>query len=463
MAGKFKIITPAVFFFLFAGFIKVSAQGNDEQTHFLGVQANSFDSTEKWSHHFQLTSIGQGHQRFYSKYSGSNSLRDSNEVALSLTTTLFLGRKLWKNAAVFFNPEIAGGKGISYALGLAGAANGETFRVGTPEPKLYVARAYFEQHIALGKGNEYRDADDNQLGGFVPASRITISVGKFSIADFFDDNAYSHDPRSEFMNWSLMSNGAWDYPANTRGYTWGAVVELIKPKWAARASWVMVPVKANGNVFDLNVGKAHAETVELERKLKFNNHTGAIKILAFENFSSAPSYSTAINAMRGGDTSLVNIISGKAPGFDYGRMKYGVGFSYWQELSKSLGIFARGSWNNGTSCTWAFTEIDQSVSGGISIKAFAIKREDDVFGLAAVVNGISESHIAYLNAGGYGFMLGDGKLTRYNNEMIMETFYKIKFASSLWATLDYQLVFNPGYNADRGPVSIFGLRVHVEY
>jgi hypothetical protein len=462
MAARLKIIIPAILFFLFALCIKASAQGSDEQTHFLGAHSNAFDSTEKWSYHFQLTSIGQGHQRFYSKYSGPNSLRDSDETALSLTSTLFLGRKLWKGAAVFFNPELAGGKGISYALGLAGAANGETFRVGTPEPKLYVARAFFQQHITLGKGNEYQDGESNQLSGYVPASRITISAGKFSIADFFDDNAYSHDPRSEFLNWSLMSNGAWDYPANTRGYTWGAVVELINPKWSVRASSVMVPVKANGNVFDQNIGKAHAETVELERKLKINNHPGAFRILAFENFSSAPSYSTAIKAMKEGDTSLVSIISGKAPGFDYGRIKYGFGFSYWQELTNTLGIFARGSWNNGTSCTWAFTEIDQSVSGGISVKASAIKRKDDVFGLAAVVNGISNDHIAYLNAGGYGFMLGDGKLTHYNEEMIMETFYKIKIASTLWATLNYQLVLNPGYNADRGPVNIFGVRVHVE-
>jgi len=452
------------FLFFFSAFFELKAQGKDSETHHSGFNQNRFDSIEKWSYHFQLTSIGQAHPAFKAKYSGKNSIQDTAESALSLTATLFLGRKLWKGASVFFNPEIAGGKGVSYALGLAGAANGETFRIGSPAPQLYVARAFFQQHIALKhSGEEYQEADLNQLGNIIPSSRFTISAGKFSIADFYDDNAYSHDPRSEFLNWSLMSNGAWDYPANTRGYTWGVVMELVKPKWAVRVSSVLVPLIANASVFDLNITKAHGETVELERKLKINGHSGCIKLLGFENFSSAPFYSQGVNRIKSGDSSLIPSFNGQKTGPDYGRMKYGFGISAWQELTNDLGVFARVSWNDGKTATWAFTEIDQSVSLGLSIKASKIKRPDDVFGIAGVLNGISQEHYNYLNAGGYGFILGDGKLTNFGNEMIIESYYKIKIAQSLWATLDYQFVMNPGYNADRGPVHIFALRGHVEF
>lgn len=457
-------ILKVLFSLMILSSTKVSAQGKDTEAHFNGFNKNSFDSIQKWSYHFQVTAIGQGHPAFQAKYSGKNSLRDSNEIALSLTNTLFLGRKLWRGAAIFMNPEIAGGKGMSYALGIAGAANGETFRIGSPDPKIYIARAFFQQHIKLKDSKkEYQDADLNQLGEYIPSSRITISAGKFSIADFFDGNAYSHDTRSEFMNWSLMSNGAWDYPANTRGYTWGIVAELIKPKWAIRISSVMVPTIANGSVFDLNVTKAHAETIELERKLNVNGHPGCVKLLGFQNYSSAPSYNNAVLGMKNGDTSLVATISGQKPGPKYGGAKYGFGLSVWQEFTNNFGMFARVGWNDGKTCTWAFTEIDHSVSLGMSLKMGKIKRADDIFALAAVINGISPSHYDYLNKGGYGFIIGDGKLTRYSNEVIMETFYKIKLFSSLWATVDYQYIMNPAYNADRGPVHVISLRGHVEF
>jgi hypothetical protein len=393
-----------------------------------------------------------------------NSLQDTSEYALSTTATFFLGRKLWKGAAFFFNPEVAGGKGMSYALGLAGASNGETFRIGSPAPAIYVARAFIQQHIALPDSkDEQQDPDQNQLADKVPSSRITISAGKFSIADFFDDNAYSHDPRSEFMNWALMSNGAWDYPANTRGYTWGLAVELIKPTWALRASSVMVPVRANGNVMDVNVDKANSQTIEFEKKIKLKGHPGSIRVLAFYNNSSAPSYREAINAIHNGDTSLVPVFMGKKPGAHYGGVKYGFGLSAWQELSSTIGVFARASWNDGATATWAFTEIDHSASAGISITPTFIKRPGDEFGLAGVINDISQDHYEYLALGGYGFMLGDGKLPNFGYETIVETYYKLKLTSSFWLTADYQFVMNPGYNADRGPVHIFSGRMHVEF
>jgi high affinity Mn2+ porin len=444
---------------------KIRAQGDDSDNHYKGLLANRFDSLEKWSCHFQFTSIVQGHPAFKASYSGKNSLQDTAETALSVTSTLYLGRKLWKGASFFLNPEIAGGRGISYALGLAGAANGETFRVGSPAPALYIARAFFEQHIALEKKcvEEHCEGEPNKIANNIPTSRITISIGKFSLADFFDDNAYSHDPRSEFMNWSLMDNGAWDYPANTRGYTWGAVVELIKPGYALRLSGVLVPKIANSQVFDLNVKKASGETFEFEKKFKIKKHPGNVRFLAYTNFSSAPSYTTALRDMSKGDSSLISVFSGQKAGVQYGSLKYGFGISFNQELTNYMGVFARLGWNDGQTATWAFTEIDQTVSAGIRLRANLIKRPDDNFGLAWVMNGISGVHRDYLNSNGYGFMLGDGKLSRYGYEQIVETFYRVKLIKWLWATVDYQFVLNPGYNKDRGPAHIFSFRAHVEF
>jgi high affinity Mn2+ porin len=463
----YKLKSTRILFVIFALFSfsdNLRAQGNDNEPHHLGINKNKFDSVEKWSYHFQLTTIMQAHPGFNALYSGKNSLQDTSESALSLTTTFFLGRKLWKGAAVYFNPEIAGGSGVSYALGLAGAANGETFRIGSPAPRIYVARAFIQQHFAIGGSKtERQNSDQNQLADSLPASRITISAGKFSLADFFDDNAYSHDPRSEFMNWALMSNGAWDYPANTRGYTWGGVIELIKPGFAIRVSSSLVGLKANGPTMDVNITKAHAETIEFEKKLNINGHPGSVRVLAFENFSSAPSYKNAIHDMENGDSNLVAVASGAKPGPYYGGLKYGFGISAWQELSKTVGVFMRAGWNDGKTVTWAFTEIDRSVSAGLSFTPTFIKRPNDEMGIAAVVNDISQDHYNYLNLGGYGFMLGDGRLTNYGNETIIEYFYKVRLTSSFWLTADYQFIMNPGYNKDRGPVHVFAGRLHIEF
>ncbi len=422
------------------------------------------DSIEKWSFHFQLTTIVQGHPAFNAKYSGANSLHDTAESALSLTTTFYLGRKLWKGAALYCDPEVAGGKGMSYALGLAGAANGETYRIGDPEPTAYIGRAYFQQVIALKNSKcTLQDGEKNQLGDLVPCSRIVITAGKFSLADFFDENNYSHDPRTQFMNWSAMENGAWDYPANTRGYTSGFVVELINPDWAVRVSSVLEPKQANAEVMDLDIAKAHGETMELEKSLNFKGHPGTLRLLGFHDISRAINYRAAINAMAHGDSSSIGIITGRTLGTAFNGLKYGFGLSFDQELSRDMGIFSRVGWNDGQTSTWAFTEIDQTATLGLSIKATQLKRPFDTFGLAGIVNGISKDHRDYLNAGGYGFIIGDGKLTNYRPEQILETYYSARIARALWLTLDYQFVMNPAYNEDRGPVNIFSARVHVEF
>ncbi|MHB1923022.1 MAG: carbohydrate porin, partial [Chitinophagaceae bacterium] len=414
------------------------------------AQAPLKEVSKKASYHFQLTTVLQGHPAFRALYSGKNSLVDTAEQAISLTTTLFLGRSLWKGASIYVDPEIAGGKGISGALGLGGFTNGETFRIGDPTPELYLARAFIRQHIALRRDKwEKLDDDNNQIEEWVPAYRLDITIGKLAISDLFDNNRVSHDPRMDFLNWTLMNNGAWDYPANTRGYTPMVALELLTPEWCLRIAEALEPKSANGSIMDWNISQSHSETIELERKGWLSKKLpGSIRLLGYINHNRAPQYLQVIQAKLSGTDTSMDVVTGK----NYGGVKYGWGLNMDQQLSSAIVSFMRLGWNDGKTASWAFTEVDQSLSAGIKISGSLWKRSKDILGLAAVVNGISRDHRDFLNAGGYGFMLGDGKLTHYQREQIMELFYETVFRNSLFLTLDYQFIRNPGYNADRGPV-----------
>src|SRR5215467_2977924 len=261
-----RVTTGVILFFISIPQI-ISGQSSDDG--FLG---------KKWTTHFQFTTISQIHSGFKSPYSGDNSLADSVEpFATSVTSTLFLGRKLWKGAAFYFNPEVSGGRGLSFTKGVAGALNGETYRVGDAAPEPFVARAYLQQHFTLGKSYETVEDDVNQVADRIPEKRITITVGKFSVSDFFDDNSYSKDPRTQFFNWSIWANGAWDYPANTKGYTYGIVAEIIKPLWSIRVSSVAVPRIANFHLMEYKIPKAHSETVEIDHSISINKKQGDLR------------------------------------------------------------------------------------------------------------------------------------------------------------------------------------------
>ncbi len=416
---------------------------------------------ENWSYHFQITAIKQGHPKFKALYSGQNSLINKGEKALlSVTSTLYAGRRLWKGAAIYIDGEIAGGSGISSTKGVAGFPNGETFRIGDPSPTLYIARGFITQDISLNNTGYQKDASEaNQLAGSRPASRITISAGKFAISDFYDNNKYAHDPRVQFLNWSLMSNAAWDYPANTRGYTSGIVLELIKPGWAIRLSSVVVPKMANGPKMDWKIDKAHSETFEIEKSWKMNQLPGTLRLLGFHSLSQAPAYKQTLTGVKIGDSSSLDVYTGDREWKKYGGLKYGFGINAEQDLTKEAGMFIRASWNDGKTATWAYTEIDRSASLGINIKGSSWKRADDNIGIAGV---ISPGHQAFLQAGLYGFIIGDGTLN-YGKEEIIEFYYRAQLANSLWATFDYQFINNPAYNKDRGPVSVFAVRAHLEF
>lgn len=425
-----------------------------------GALSAQTDSIEKWSWHFQFTGIMQGHPGFHAPYAGQNSLDSVREKAFSVTSTFYLGRRLWKNGEFYLNPEIAGGKGISSALGIAGFTNGECFRIGDPSPALYLARIMLRQNFALGDEKEWREANANQLAGSIPKKRITVTAGKFSIADMFDCNSYSHDPRTQFMNWALMSNGAWDYPANTRGYTWGFAAEYIQPGFAARISETMVPKYANGSVFDHNLSKARGETIELEKTFGKEGDEFTIRVLGFRNLSRAGNYENAIMQYHLGNDSSLNVNSLTT----YGGQKYGFGINMETSfLDGNLGIYTRYSWNDGHTATWVFTEIDENIQTGITVNGKLWKRPNDVFGVAGTNSAISKQHRDFLNTGGYGFLIGDGKLPHYANENITEIYYSAQITENFWLSLDYQFVQNPAYNHDRGPVHVWGVRGHVYF
>ncbi|MGZ3750199.1 MAG: carbohydrate porin [Mucilaginibacter sp.] len=419
------------------------------------VLAQDTVKEQRTNFHFQQTIITQYKPSFSAPYSGQNSLTTKEENQTSITATFFGAARLWKGAEAYFNPELSGGAGLSQTLGVAGFPNGETFRVGGVQNKIYIARLYFKQSFEWGKEKDTIENDINQLAGLKSKRYFSFAIGKFGMADFFDNNNFSHDPRSQFMNWALMDNAAWDYPANTRGYVYGATAELGQPGWTLRFAFTMVTTQANQSVWDSKIGKANTETIEFEKRYTLSGQKGTVRVLAFTNNGKFGNYRDAISQ----NPEAPNVDATQA----YGRYKYGFGINADQYLTKDLGVFAKASINDGHTETWFFTEIDRSLTFGAVLKGSSWKRGDDELGLAFIANGLSADHRDYLAAGGYGFLIGDGKLN-YSPEMIAELYYKINaFEKKFWLTPDYQFILHPAYNADRGPVSVFGIRAHVEF
>ena len=345
---------------------------------------------------------------------------------------------------------------------MADALNGETYRIGSPAPLIIIARLYYSQYFALDNSKTKIEDDINQLTGNRPEHYFHLVVGKFQMEDFYDGSDYAHDPRTQFMNWGLMSNAAWDYPANTRGYTSGIMIEYAQKGFSVRLSSVLEPQFANQMPMDLDIAKAHGETLEFQKDYSLKKRKGSFKLLLFYNQAHMGSYSEAIhqyeeNKGKPGDTLDVTATR------DYSHTKYGFGINFQQELTSNTSIFVRGSWNDGQSETWAYTEVDHTASAGFNFSGKAWKRPDDNWGVAYVISGISNIHEEYIADGGYGFIIGDGKLN-YAPEMVLETYYSFNFLKKgFYLSPDYQFVMNPAYNHDRGPANVFAIRAHYEF
>lgn len=418
---------------------------------------------ERSTFHFQATMLHQKHLAFKAAFNGvfgakgGATLDNHYEQATSLTSTIFFGLRLWKGGSAYFNPEISGGKGFSAVTGIAGFPNGETYKVGNVAPIPFVGRAYIQQTIGLSDARVYQPDDVNQLAGYVPAERITLRAGKYSLLDIFDDNVVSHDPRSDFMNWALMGMGAWDYPADTRGYTLAVSAAYSGPVWSLITAVSTMPTTGNGPHQDLNILKAHSVTVQLERKYLVAGQEGKIKLIGFDSKYNGSYYADLTRSIRNHDTLSV------ARGTGYRAIKFGGGINLEQHLSRDMTMGARASWNDGHAVTWAFTPIDRSYSLGFKLAGRTWGRPQDVVGLSGLLNGIAPVHRAYLAAGGLDYLIGDGKLPDYSMEKIVEVFYAARFKKVFYITPDYQFVDSPAYNPLRGPVHVFSCRFHIEF
>ncbi len=419
-------------------------------------QAEQNKEPERWNLFYQATAIGQRHGTFRSPYEGDFSLGNYTERDVSLTTTLFLGLRLFKNTRAYINPEIAGGKGFSGVAGIANFPNGEIPRVASATPKPYLARAYLQQDFGFGSRTESFSSEENQLAGARPLNRYTITAGRFTVTDFFDNNRYSHDPRTQFMAWGIMYNAAWDYPADTRGYTWGWMHELHTENWSWRYASAAEPTVANGGRFDRRLLRDRGDIFEVERRYKIGAHSGAVRALGFVLHSRSGTYADALHRSEQTGERPDVIATRRA-----GTLKYGGGLNLEQEITSGIGLFGRLGWNDGKTETFAFTAIDRLANAGISVNGTRWKRREDTVGTTLAVSGIAGVHAVYLSRGGFDYIIGDGKL-RYGPEYVWESYYSARVLPGLFASFDLQRVVNPAYNQDRGPVWVESVRLHLE-
>jgi hypothetical protein len=402
---------------------------------------------EAYGAKLQATYVWQRKYPFGAPYTGTNSLSPDIEKSYSFTATAALGARTWKGGEVYVDPEVAQGVPLSRLAGLGGFSNGEIARTSGPTASFYVARAFLRQTWGLGGEREKVESDANQLAGSAERRRLVLTAGKLSVQDLFDDNAYSKDPRTQFLNWSLMTYGAWDFAADARGYSWGLAIEYFHDDWALRAGRFLMPKQSNGLALNPRIFYSFGDQIELEHAHAIAGRPGKLRLLAFRNQADMGGFRDSIaDAAAAGTTPDLATSRSK-------RVKYGFGINLEQSLSRDVGVFARASWNNGEAETFAFTEIDRSLSAGLLVKGAPWGRAADSVGVALVRNGISGPHGDYLAAGGLGFFLGDGQL-RYRSEDIFEIFYSLGVVKDVWVSADFQRIFDPAYNADRGPVSI---------
>ncbi len=411
---------------------------------------------ESWSVHGQFTDVTQYHPAFRSPYQGPNSMDAANSGRETIDLTLYAGARLWNGAAVFLNPEIDQGFGLSGTLGAAGFPSGEAYKVGDAHPYYRLPRLFMRQVFGLGGAEDPVAAGPNQLAGPQRADNVTLTVGKFSVVDVFDTNRYAHDPRADFMNWAVVESAAFDYAADAWGYSYGAAAEWTQAWWSIRAGAFALSRLPNQRELDATLQQFEL-VVELEERHAWLGHPGKLKLLAFNNRGRMGDYDAAVS---------VALRTGAAPDTaDVRRMasRPGLALNLEQELADGLGVFARASANDGSKEAFEFTEINRSLSAGASLAGSRWKRAQDTVGLAVAIDGLSGAARRYFAAGGLGILIGDGRLPDYGLEKIVETYYAARLTQALTVSADIQYLVNPAYSRDRGPVSVFGLRLHAEF
>jgi hypothetical protein len=406
----------------------------------------------------QINFIFQTHPPFDAKYTGQNSLQSGYEKATSRVLTLYTGYRFNNSTETLIDIEETGGQGLSQALGVAGFPNLDVVRNPTLGQSPYVARAMFHGVIALSK--DRIEADPGPLSTFteLPARRLEIRVGKFGLVDFFDVNSVGSDSHMQFMNWAIDQNGAYDFAADTRGYTMGAIVEFQDRNWGFRFAEALMPTVANGIDLQWNLRRARGESYELQlHRGVLPKKDGEVRLLAFTNYANMGIYRDAVNQYLDGKVAKPDITNHPLQT----TLKYGFGVNLEQALTPNVTAYARFGWNDGKTESYAFTEIDQTFAGGVFVNGRKWARPQDRFGIAAASNALSGDHREYLALGGKGFIVGDGALN-YGRENILESYYTVHVWKGLYVAPDLQYIVNPAYNRDRGPVVVPGFRLHIE-
>lgn len=408
----------------------------------------------------QINVIAQTLRPFRSPYASTNSLSARGDSKISHAYGGYVGVQVNPRLEGYLDVEMIRGSGISSVTGLASPTNGDVLRQGTVDlgDGPYVARAFLRYSLPLAATEQDtlpRGID--QIPLVVAARRIEIAAGKLAASDLFDVNRYANTTRQQFMNWALFQNTAWDFAADTRGYTNGVAVSWIVPDWELRIGSFQMPTAANGNKFDSHLDAARGDQIELTHSFRATG--SVIRILGYLNHARMGNYATAL-AIAAAMHTTPDIAADDRPG----RRKYGWGVNFEQPLADSgeTGVFARIGWNDGNNESFAFTEVDRHLSAGIQVSGRHWGRASDRLGIGGVRTGIVQIHQDYLNAGGLGFLLGDGQLT-YGPEQVVETYYRAQLGSYLQVGPDLQYIRNPGYNRDRGPATVLALRVNLRY
>lgn len=418
------------------------------------AQGPSALETDRFAFHAQATYVQQYDPPFRAPYSGQNSLtpnisRETSDV------TLYAGVRLWKGAEAWVNPEVDQGFGLSGSVGAAGFPSGEAYKVGADYPYTRLHRAFLRQTIDLGGETQKVDAGLNQFSGSQTSDRLVLTVGKFSVGDIFDTNKYAHDPRVDFMNWTVIDTGTFDYAADAWAYSVGAAAEWYQGPWTFRGGLFDLSIAPNATHLDPQFGQFQW-VGEIERRYVIWDQPGKLAVSGFLTRGRMGSYADAIElaALTGGPADISAVRQYQSRG--------GVSMNLEQQLVPNVGLFVRAGIANGNIEPYEFTDVDRTVAAGLSVSGKQWGRDNDTFGIAGVVNGITSVHQAFLNAGGLGILVGDGQLPNPGTEKILETYYSFPLLSAK-VTLDYQLIVNPAYNRDRGPVSVLGFRVHTQY
>lgn len=414
----------------------------------------------RFSLHGQTTFVNHGVPNFRSPYRGEQSLVP-NQAQATTTATAFIGFKLFEGTELYYNPEFSQGFGLSRTLGVAGFVNGEAQKAGAPFPKLRSNRYFVRQTFGLGGETEEVPDGPNSIAGTRDVERITVIAGKFALGDFFDGNLYAHDPRVDFMNWGLWASGAWDFPANLPGFTQGVMVEYNRAEFAVRGAYTQVPKEPSSDVLDPRVFERQGLTLEFEERhtLPWLDQPGKLRLGLFSNVGRTANYRQVVTLTQGGVFDDINdaVAFTRAP-----RRKSGVYLNLEQAVTDDLGVFARASAADGRNENLSFTDIDRSFSGGLSLKGAAWGRRQDTVGLGASMNQLSPSHRAFFANGGFGLLIGDGRLN-YAPERAIEAYYALNLTPAVTVSFDYQHVENPAYNRDRGPADFFGTRLHADF